>query len=439
MNPSLWLAGREPIAGDPTFGLDNEFFDAVVVGAGMTGLTTAVALSRAGHRTLVVEPRYLGAGTTGNATGQVTVLHGNRLGRIVRRHGRATAASFLKANLEAIDWLARFCEESGVELQRRRAVSFSQTGQGLDGLEDDFRALGDAGLAPQRLGPGDVDLPFCFAGGIALPDQYQFDPMDFLAAAVDEVRRLEGMVVTGTRLLGVASGPVASLVLEPTQEPRSPGMPKTRTVLARRVVVAAKTAAPGGTAWPALATAGRTGRAHAAAFHATDPAAASYPKDMLVSVDGPSRSLRTAMPGDGIERLIVGGGNVRRGRDRDAGRICAEIEDWTNRAFPGMVRTHAWSAEEYNPVRGFPVAGPVPNPSRRTETVLVATGYAKWGMTNSVAAALKVVRATEDGAKDNGDGPLGAAAPACTGDVSDTSVHDAARLPCAERGSLGIA
>jgi glycine/D-amino acid oxidase-like deaminating enzyme len=400
MNDSLWLAGREPLATDSASRLTNRHFDTVIVGAGMTGLATAVMLSRAGQRTLVVDSKHPGAGTTGNATGQLTVLHGNRIGRILRQHGPATAASFLRSNLEGMRWLVDFCEESGVDLQSRRAVSYSQTGQGLEGLQDDLRVLEAAGLDVRRLAPGDVDLPFCFAGGIALPDQYQFDPMDFLAAASEEVRRLGGMVVANTRLLGVASGPIATVVLGTTPAAQLNGFPKTHTIRTRRVVMAANTPAPGDA--PRLAPASRTGsgRAYAVAFHATDPAAADYPQDMLASVDGPPRSLRTALPGDGIERLIVGGGNLQRGRNRDARHAYSEIEEWTHRAFPGMVRTHAWSAEDYDPVRGFPVAGPVPTCGRPTETVLVATGYAKWGMTNSVAASLLVAKLATGPAQD---------------------------------------
>ena len=58
------------------------------MGAGITGLTTALLLARAGKSVLVLEARHLGAGTTGRSTAKVSLLQGTRLSEVRRRHGR---------------------------------------------------------------------------------------------------------------------------------------------------------------------------------------------------------------------------------------------------------------------------------------------------------------------------------------------------------------
>ena len=71
-----------------------------VVGAGITGLMTALLLSRAGRSVTVLEAAELGAGTTGRSTAKVSVLQGTRLSAITDRHGIDIARRYVEANQE---------------------------------------------------------------------------------------------------------------------------------------------------------------------------------------------------------------------------------------------------------------------------------------------------------------------------------------------------
>jgi nitrite reductase/ring-hydroxylating ferredoxin subunit len=115
---------------------------------------------------------------------------------------------------------------------------------------------------------------------------------------------------------------------------------------------------------------------------------------MYLSIDAPTRSLRTA-PGEqpGTQVLLVGGNGHVVGRARDTGHRVDDLEGWTKRWFPGAEVTHRWSAQDYAPAAGLPLVGVLPGSRGR---VFVATGYHKWGMTNGVAAALRLVAALDD-------------------------------------------
>jgi Rieske Fe-S protein len=108
---------------------------------------------------------------------------------------------------------------------------------------------------------------------------------------------------------------------------------------------------------------------------------------MYLSADSPTRSLRTAER-DGEELLLVGGNGHPVGRHRrPPSELVADLTAWTGRHFPGAERTHVWSAQDYQSHNHAPFVGKLP---RGGGHVYLATGYNKWGMTNAVAAGLRL-------------------------------------------------
>ena len=65
----------------------------------------------------------------------------------------------------------------------------------------------------------------------------------------------------------------------------------------------------------------------------------------------------------------------------------ADLTRWTEGHFPGAERTHVWSAQDYQSHNHIPFVGQLPRGGGR---IYVATGYNKWGMTNAIAAGLRL-------------------------------------------------
>src|SRR6185503_6677732 len=66
--------------------------------------------------------------------------------------------------------------------------------------------------------------------------------------------------------------------------------------------------------------------------------------------------------------------------------------DWTRAAFDVEGVDYRWSAQDYTTPDRLPYVGRSP----MTDNVLVATGFAKWGLSNGTAAAMMLAELVED-------------------------------------------
>lgn len=73
---SIWFDAHPPTAPTSEF-VPGAQVDTIVVGAGLTGLTTATLLARSGQRVALLEARRVGAVTTGHTTAKLSLLQGS--------------------------------------------------------------------------------------------------------------------------------------------------------------------------------------------------------------------------------------------------------------------------------------------------------------------------------------------------------------------------
>jgi glycine/D-amino acid oxidase-like deaminating enzyme/nitrite reductase/ring-hydroxylating ferredoxin subunit len=360
---SLWR-DRPPIETDVEL---EEQYDDIVAGAGITGLVTALLLARSGRRVAVIEAREVGAVTTGNTTGKVSLLQGTRLSRILERQSERVAGAYVEANREGQAWLRRFCDDHQVAYQVRTAVTYAADQRSLEAARGEHEAALQLGL--DVTWQADLGVPFPHAGGSLLDDQFQLDAMDVLDALVREIRRAGGVVVEGRRVVGAPlTGPTAVDLSDGSRVRAENVVLATGVPILDRGLYFAKV---------------EPQRSYALAFRHPSP-----PELMLLSAGVPTRSVRDAPSSDG-PLLLIGGDGHTVGRTRSAHAHLESLRDWTHEWFPGVVETHAWSAQDYSSHDGLPAIGALP---RGRGHVYVATGFGKWGLTNGVAAALSLTK-----------------------------------------------
>lgn len=364
---SLWKTGDRTVPATPYE--PGTRYDVVVVGAGVTGLSTALMLGRAGRSVAVIEAGEVGQLASGSNTGKVSLLQGAVLSTLRWHHPASLARAYVEANREGADWLLGFADDAGVAYTRRTAYSFAQRADGATAVDAEFDAAREAGLPVRRIHEPEESLPFRVAGAVALDDQAAIDPQALITALAREFLTAGGVLHTHVRVTGVHA--LTGTGVQTEQGP----------IFADTVVLATGTAiVDRGLTF--MKTRGL--RSYCVAFRTDEP----LPRGLYLSVDSPSRSLRSVTPADGPEAALVVGGNghpVGRGGS-EAVRI-DDLVGWTAERFPDAIETHRWSAQDYESHDLIPFVGALPRGFGR---VRFATGFGKWGLTNGPAAGIRI-------------------------------------------------
>lgn len=346
--------------------------DVVVVGAGITGLCTALMLQRDGIDVAVVEAEQVAHLATGSNTGKLSLLQGCVLSNLRRHHPASLVRAYVDANRDGAEWLTSFAAEAGVPTTRRIAYSYAQSTHGVPCVEAEAAAALEAGLPVRRvMTDAGSPTPFPLVDAVALDDQIALDPGRLAGALARAFLDAGGTLHTGARVTRVHAVPTPSVETADGSLSADSIVLATGAAILDRGLYFAKT---------------RGLRSYCVAF-AYD---GEVPDGLYLSVDTPARSIRSVTADDGpadAAQLIVGGHGHPVGRVVSERSHVDEIVAWTRRHFPGAEPVTSWSAQDYESHNLVPFVGVLP---RSLGRIRFATGFGKWGLSNGPAAALRL-------------------------------------------------
>jgi glycine/D-amino acid oxidase-like deaminating enzyme/nitrite reductase/ring-hydroxylating ferredoxin subunit len=363
-NRSLWI---ETTADTSYPGLEGDAeFDAVVVGAGITGTTTAWLLKEAGLRVALIEMRRIGDGATGYTTAKLTVGHNLIYADLEREHGGEAARTYATSNQWAIDRLERLVRELDIECDWEGASNYvyTESDDRVRDLEQELDAARRAGVAAELT--TETDLPYPVISALRVDGQAQFHPRKFLQGLGERIAGDASHVFEQTRATDVRRGDLSTVVT------------RSGLLRARHVVLA--------THMPFMDRGLFFAKAHPHKSYAISARiqASAAPRGMYISVEQPTRSVRSTPGVEGERFLVIGGETHKPGRDDDTRQRYEALERFLGERFDAASVEHRWSTHDYVPVDQLPYIGRL---RRGDDRVLVATGFAKWGLTKGVIAA----------------------------------------------------
>ncbi len=364
MTSSLWHRDQTPVDGTP-FEPDARR-DVVIVGAGITGLSTAVMLAEAGVDVAVLDAGGVGQGATGAAVGMASLLQGTTLAALRAHHPAGLVKAYVDSNRAGQEWLA---ERAGAAADRRTAFTFGRglaTDAALDGVRDAAR---EAGVPVREDAPADL-------GGrtpvraLALDDQLALDPVQLSVDLARAALAAGATLHTGVRVTEVHALPTGRVDTDQGTMFGDTVVLATGTPLTRRGLYDLKT---------------RALRSWAIAFETEGEAAA--PGGMWSEVGADGRSVVAAPSSFGRGVLLVTGARHPVGSARSEVALAEGLAAWARRTLPVGAEIARWSGQDYQSHNLVPFVGGMP---RGLGRLRFATGYAGWGLTNAPAAAMRL-------------------------------------------------
>ncbi|UUP18708.1 FAD-dependent oxidoreductase [Nitratireductor thuwali] len=357
----FWLDG----AAVPAFAAVGEDMrvDVAIVGGGIVGLHCALNLRASGLRVAVFEARRFGRQATGRSTAKVTSQHGLRYGQLKRDFGDEYARVYADANQKAIENIARLCAEldGGAGFQRRDAFVYACNDDEADRLQEEAEAAASLGLpASMEHAAG---LPLQVTSLLKFKNQAQFDPAAYLGG-------LAGLLSPDVKLFEQSR--VTSIEDGEPYRLASNG----HTITAGHVVVA--------TQMPIV----NDGMFFAKAFPFAHPVAAAplpegIPVDgVFISAGSPSHSFRTAQRDDQVY-LVAAGGEYKPAHPDEQAGVIEDLLRFLREHFRIEQPTHLWTNEDFRSMDGAAFIGPA---TSSKPNLLVATGFAAWGITQGAVA-----------------------------------------------------
>lgn len=360
---SVWSASiREiddfgPLAGDTDA-------DVVIVGAGITGISAAYQLAKAGLEVVVLESGKTGKGTTGSSTGNLYVPNA-QFQSILSKHGTEGLDAVVKARSAGLHFIEDRINEFGIECAFKKVpwYYFTQKKSNVKEIEKEHKAMISAGL---KVADAFIaGFPFNAEAISRLDSQAQINPLQYVQKLAAAINRESCRIYENTKVLDIKDsdpcivstdhGTVkAKYVIQATHTPKGVYAAHAMMEVYREMAVAARLKSDlpeDGIYWD---------------YHGSE-------KYSVRTYHSPAGSF-----------LIVLDNVYKTGQKERNEPGFKKIEKYIKKHFDVEELSYMWAAQMYSPADYLPFIGNSP----LQKNVFIATGFSADGLVYGTAAAI---------------------------------------------------
>jgi glycine/D-amino acid oxidase-like deaminating enzyme/nitrite reductase/ring-hydroxylating ferredoxin subunit len=344
--------------------------DVCIVGAGISGMTTAYLLACEGRSVVVLDDGPIGGGETGRTTAHLSNAFDDRYYEVERLFGEHGARIVAESHTAAIDRTEEIVrsEQIDCDFERLDGYLFVPPDCSNEVLEREIAAARRAGLHDvewvDRAPISDFDTGRC----LRFPRQAQFDPLKYLAGLARGALRHKARIYPRTHAEEIKGGNPACVTTSNDHK-----------VNAGAVVVATNAAVN-----DSIILSTRESKYRTYVIGAFVPRG-SVTKALYWDTADPYHYVRIQSVGD-EDLLIVGGEDERVGEHDDGDERFAELYRWTRKRFPMIGRIEfCWSGHIVEPTDTVAFIGRMP---LSEGNIFVVTGDSGQGMTHGTIAGI---------------------------------------------------
>lgn len=364
---SLWLDSVKD--NELNYGsLDEDIcVDVCIVGGGITGISTAYKLCKAGFKVCVLEKDKIAHHATGNTTAKITAQHGLFYNYLINTFSDDFAKGYLEANLDAISDIKNIIDSENIDcdFEFQDNFVFTNLEEEVSKIKNEVTAVNSLGFNAEFM----TDLPnfpIKVLAAIKFPNQAQFNPIKYIYSLCNYIVSNGGLIFENSKVYDVKKSTDEYLTY--TDE---------HCVKSKYVVLASH--------YPIINAPGfyflkmYQEASYLIAVETNSPLF----DGMYINTKSPITSFRTAIY-NGKKVLLVGGSEHKVGIETDLSDCYSKLEAVAKSLYSDAKVLFSWHTQDCISLDKIPYIGEFSN---LMPNMYVATGFKKWGMTTSNVAA----------------------------------------------------
>lgn len=348
--------------------LKDKNYGVLIIGAGLTGLNTAYLLKDSGFKVGVIDATTLGYGVSGYTTAKITVQHDVIYDYLINSFSLNEAKQYLKANEEGLKLIKQIINENNIQcdFKEQTAYVYATDDTELKQIKKEMEAYEKLGI--DGFFTENIPLPNKVLGAIGIRNQGQFNPLKYLYSLYNILNNSSFCdIYENVRAMNIK--PHNDHIDVETEE---------GTIHANKVVVASHY--PFDNSFGLYFLRLYQDKSYVIAARTKEEPF----EGMYINIKDPIYSMRYQFS-EKENLLILAGGNHRSGEKENEDDSYKELEDFLNTNFKGAEIVSKWSTQDCMTYDKVPYIGLY---SKSIDNLYVATGFKKWGMTHSAAAAI---------------------------------------------------